>query len=70
MRSGVTSLAKSLSKSVAKDGIRVNNLVPGTIYTDRTEEFGEAGAFLLSDAASYISGATLMVDGALSRTVW
>ena len=104
MRSGVTSLAKSLSKSVAKDGIRVNNLVPGTIYTDRIvslnnhraekagktsdeikanaeslipmgrygkpEEFGEAGAFLLSDAASYISGATLMVDGALSRTVW
>ena len=104
MRSGVVSLVKSLSKDLAKEGIRINNLVPGTIYTDRVvslnehraktsgvsakeikdqseagipmgrygtpEEFGAAGAFLLSDAASYISGATLVVDGALSKTVW
>ena len=104
MRSGVVSLVKSLSKDVAKEGIRVNNLVPGTIHTDRIvnlntfraeksgkpfdevwaqgeasipmgrygkpEEFGAAGAFLLSDAAAYISGATLVVDGALSKTVW
>lgn len=104
MRSGVVSLVKSLSKDLAKEGIRVNNLVPGNIYTDRIvnlnnfraqslgipvekvqaksearipvgrygtiEEFGSAGAFLLSDAASYISGATLVVDGALSKTVW
>lgn len=104
MRSGVVSLVKSLSKDVAQEGIRVNNLVPGTIHTDRIvnlntfraeksgkpfaevwaqgeasipmgrygkpEEFGAAGAFLLSDAAAYISGATLVVDGALSKTVW
>ncbi|MEM7800033.1 MAG: SDR family oxidoreductase [Chloroflexota bacterium] len=104
MRSGVVSLVKSLAKDVAKEGIRVNNLVPGTINTDRIvglmqfranesgrpfeemwaegeavipmgrygepHEFGKAGAFLLSDAASYITGATLVVDGALSRTVW
>ncbi len=104
MRSGVVSLVKSLSKDIAKDGLRINNLVPGTIYTDRIdnlnahrskvsglpveevranaeaaiplgrygkpEEFGNAGAFLLSDAASYISGSTLVVDGALSKTVW
>ncbi|MCA9985861.1 MAG: SDR family oxidoreductase [Anaerolineales bacterium] len=104
MRSGVVSLVKSLSKDIASEGIRINNLVPGTIYTDRVvslnqsrskmtgipaeeikvqaeaaipmgrygtpEEFGAAGAFLLSDAASYISGATLVVDGALSKTVW
>ena len=104
MRSGVVSLVKSLSKDLAKEGIRINNLVPGTIYTDRVvnlnrfraeslgipveqvqteseatipmgrygtiEEFGSAGAFLLSDVASYISGATLIVDGALSKTVW
>ena len=35
MRSGVTSLAKSLSFELAPFGIRVNNLVPGRFDTDR-----------------------------------
>lgn len=103
-RSGVVSLVKSLSRDLASDGIRINNLVPGRIDTDRvraideaaaaragvevgeqaartaatiplgrygtTDEFGAAGAFLLSPAASYITGATLLVDGGLTRTVW
>jgi len=97
MRSGVGALVKSLSRALAPDGIRVNNLVPGIIETDRiralaekraqasgseigealramqapipygrfgrTDEIGKAGAFLLSNAASYITGATLVVDG-------
>jgi 3-oxoacyl-[acyl-carrier protein] reductase len=103
-RSGVTSLVKSLSNELAKQNIRVNNLVPGRIDTDRvksldktsaeksgisiekiknqnettiplgrygtTEEFGKAGAFLLSPAASYITGVSLAVDGGILKTVW
>lgn len=104
MRSGVVSLLKSLSRQLAAEQIRVNNLVPGRIDTDRVksldkvwakkgnitpaahkaqveasipwgrygtiEEFGQAGAFLLSDAAGYITGETLIVDGGSMKTVW
>jgi len=103
-RSGVTSLVKSLANELAAENIRVNNLVPGRIDTDRVraldqnisgksgvavheikqkfeasiplgrygtiEEFGKAGAFLLSPAASYITGVSLAVDGGILKTVW
>lgn len=104
MRSGVTSLAKTLSRAEAGHGIRVNNLVPGLIATDRMKhldavqaranqrsveeqhaataaqipmrrygepaEFAQAAVFLLSDSASYITGATLVADGGTMKTVW
>ncbi|MGI9283667.1 MAG: SDR family oxidoreductase [Endozoicomonas sp.] len=97
MRSGVASLVKSLSVELAEDNIRINNLIPGSIHTDRInalntflagrrettpgkvqeaaestipmgrygkpDEFANAAAFLLSDAASYITGSSLTVDG-------
>ena len=103
MRSGVTSLAKTLSVELAPDKIRVNTLVPGRIATDRLtyldgvnaqkagisvedqrkralstiplgrygapDDFGRVGAFLLSDAASYITGTAVPVDGGLIKTI-
>jgi 3-oxoacyl-[acyl-carrier protein] reductase len=104
MRSGVTSLVKSLSLQLAPKNIRVNNLMPGRIDTDRVrsidenqakaagisveerkaqsqatiplqrygtiEDFGKMGAFLLSEAASYITGSSIAVDGVSIKTVW
>ncbi len=103
MRSGVMGLVKTLADELAGDGVRVNNLIPGRIDTDRVkqldtntskvlnigidevrerskakiplgrygniDDFGAAGAFLLSPAASYITGATLRVDGGAMRSM-
>lgn len=103
-RSGLVALLKSLSRELAPQGVRVNNLIPGKMDTDRIkdlnqiiankekvdiesikqqqfasiplgrygtpEEFGRAATFLLSPAASYITGETLIVDGGLVKTVW
>jgi len=103
-RSGVVSLMKSLSPDLAAEGIRINNLVPGRMDTNRVrsvdamrakkmgttaeqerdqqqsmipirrygtpQEFGKTAAFLLSDAASYITGSTVTVDGGKTSTVW
>jgi 3-oxoacyl-[acyl-carrier protein] reductase len=34
------------------------------------EEFGKAATFLLSSAASYVTGETFVIDGGKMRTVW
>lgn len=103
LRSAVAALTKSLSVELARDNIRINNLVPGRVATDRVqsldayaakkknisiseqeqlmnasiplnrygtiEEYGKAAAFLLSPAASYITGSTLFVDGGMIKAL-
>ena len=103
IRTGVIGLAKTLSLELAKDKIRVNNVLPGAIMTDRQREMlarqsarsgrsvdeiirlreaaiplgrfgepqdlGDMVAFLASERARYVTGATIQVDGGLVRSL-
>ncbi len=101
LRASVAALAKTLALELAASRIRVNQLVPGRIGTDRVQEidainakkagispdeqrqrsvsaipmgrygdpdeFGRVAAFLLSDAAAYVTGASVQVDGGMVK---
>jgi 3-oxoacyl-[acyl-carrier protein] reductase len=43
--------------------------IPMGRYGD-PDEFGKAAVFLLSGAASYVTGETFIIDGGKMRTVW
>jgi len=103
MRAGVAALVKSLASQFSAYNIRVNNIIPGLIATDRIdgldaalsskkgvsiaehreavwanipagrygkpEEFARCATFLLSDAASYVNGTNMVVDGGKMKSL-
>ncbi len=69
-------LKKLLSSDAEKRGVSFDEQVAksnGEIPLGRigaVDEFARAGVFLLSDAASYISGQTVLVDGGASKFIY
>ncbi len=84
-RAGLGAFTKLFADSHAAHNVRMNNVLPGWIdslpQTDErragvpmqrygtSEEIAGTIAFLLSDAAGYITGQSLRVDGGLMRAV-
>lgn len=55
LRAGIASLVKTLSLELADAGIRVNNLVPGRVNTDRLKEIDQHAAAKLGVDAGELS---------------
>ena len=76
-RTGLWAWAKTAAADLFPDGITLNTACPGLHNTDRLkgldlsgtkvgdpDDFGKVVAFLCSEAAAFISGAAVVVDGA------
>jgi len=84
-RAGLASFAKIYADNYAAYNIRMNNLLPGFIDSfpekaelrqriplkryGKVEEIAATIAFLASDAAAYISGQNIRIDGGITRSV-
>ena len=84
-RAGLAGFTKLVSSEYAKQGVRINNVLPGFIDSlpekeDRVaripmgryaevRELSKIIAFLASDDASYVTGQNIRVDGGLTQSV-
>lgn len=84
-RAGLAAFTKLVADKYAGAGVRINNILPGFIDSrpekeefraripmgryGRVDEIASTAAFLVSDAASYITGQNLRVDGGITRSV-
>ncbi len=64
-------LRSSREWRISLDNVRKINFdkIPMGRYGE-AQEFGKAAIFLLSEAASYVTGETFIIDGGKMRTVW
>ena len=85
MRAALAAFTKLFADEYASANIRMNNILPGFInslpekemYRNRipmgrygtVSEIAETVAFMLSDAAAYMTGQNIRVDGGITRSV-
>lgn len=85
LRAALTSFTKLYADRYAARGIRMNSILPGYVdsWPERPEflaripagryatvqEIGKLAAFLVSDAAAYINGESIRIDGGAARSL-
>ncbi|UQI44927.1 SDR family oxidoreductase [Streptomyces sp. HU2014] len=85
LRAALTSFTKLYADRYAAHGIRMNSILPGYVDSrpERPEflaripagryatvqEIGKLAAFLVSDAAAYINGESVRIDGGAARSL-